>query len=159
MGWRDLSSQIHSHGRLGDKGFLRGHQFFQMINGNRLFLGEPQLEDAPTFPDFSDNPVGALSITHTAGVVALRVPVSAVPQHTILVSATKPGSAGALFPSRFVFIGLLPAAVDGWCDIAQLYLAKYHTLAAYDRVFIETTQQLNRWRDFPRRTTAVVPAP
>lgn len=156
-GWRALARQVPSHGRLADKGCLQGHQLFQKINGNRFFLGEAQLEDAPALPAFSDNPVGELSITNTAGVIALLLPVSAAPQHTILVSATKPGSAGALFPSRFVFIGLLPAPVDGLCDITQLYLAKYHTLAPYDRVFIQTTQQLNGWRDFPKRSTAVVP--
>jgi hypothetical protein len=159
VGWRVLASQTHSHGRLADPGFLAGHQLHQKINGNRRFLGEPWLDDAPDLPNFGESPVGDLAITNTAGLITLCLPVSAAPVHTLLVFATRPGSAGALYPSRFVFIGLLPVPQNGLCDITQLYLAKYRALAPHDRVFIQTTQQLNGWRGLPRQTTAVVPTP
>ncbi len=158
-GWKDLASRAPSHGRLADNSFLQGQQLYQKINGNRLFLGEPWLDEAPDLPDFSENPVGDLSITNTAGTITLCLPVGTAPEHPILVSANKPGSAGAQFPSRFVFIGLLPVPENDLCDITLMYLAKYRVLATHDRVFIQTTQQFNGWRGFRSQTTAVVPAP
>ncbi len=157
FGWMNLASQIHSYGRLGDKGYLLGHQLYQKLNANRAAVGDPWLDDEPARPDFSDDPVGDLLLTNTAGLIVLGLAVTAPPKHLILVSATAPVSAGRSRPRRFVFIGLLPAAVNGVCDITQMYAAKYGALAPHDRVFIQTIQYLNGWHDFPSRFTAVVP--
>ena len=157
LGWRSLASQIPSHGRLGDKGFLLGHQLYQMLNVNRAAVGEPWVDDAPAQALFSDNPVLDLSLTNTAGAIALGLWVSAPPKHLILVSATAPVSAGRSRPRRFVFIGLLGAPVNGLCDITQMYLAKYRALAPNQRVFIQTTQYLDGWHSYPTHFTAVVP--
>ena len=37
-----------------------------------------------------------------------------------------------MFPSRFVFIGLLPPPENGVCNITGMYLARYGALAAYE---------------------------
>ena len=76
--------------------------------------------------------------------------------HT-LVLATKPLSAGRSFPGRFVFLGLLPEPAGGICDITELYKALYGLPPANARVFIQTVQQINGWKDIPKQTTAVVP--
>ena len=157
MGWRDQASQIRSRGRLGDRGFLLGHQLHQKINANRAAVGEPWANDVPAQPLFSDDPISDLSLTNTAGAIALGLLVAAPPKHLILVSATAPVSAGRTRPRRFVFIGFLGAPVNGVCDITQMYVAKYGPLAPNDRVFIRTTQYLNGWHSHPSRFTAVVP--
>jgi hypothetical protein len=157
MGWRDLASQIRSHGRLGDTGFLLGHQLYQKINANRAAVGEPWVDEAPARPLISDDPVSDLSLTNTAGVIALGLVVTASPKHLILVSATAPVSAGRSRPRRFVFIGLLGHPDNGVCDLTQMYGAKYGTLAPNDRVFIQTVQYLDGWHSYPSQFTAVVP--
>ena len=65
--------------------------------------------------------VSDLSLTNTAGVIALGLVVTASPKHLILVSATAPVSAGRSRPRRFVFIGRLGNPDNGVCDLTQMY--------------------------------------
>jgi hypothetical protein len=73
------------------------------------------------------------------------------------VPATKPLSAGRSFPGRFIFLGLLPEPVGGISDITELYKALYGVPAVNMRVFIQTVQQVNGWKDTPKQANAVVP--
>jgi hypothetical protein len=43
-------------------------------------------------------------------------------------------------------------------DITSLYVAKFGEPPAGKRVFIQTVQQINGWRDQPKTTSARVPA-
>jgi hypothetical protein len=156
--WTAGGAQVGSHGRLGDSGTLTGCQFFVKINTNLANIGEPMVVEPPNFPAFEPNPVGDITITNIGGVVAIKLIVSAVPAHRILVLATAPCSPGASFPGRFAFLGFLPDPVAGISDITRFYVAKYGEPPANRRVFIHTVQQVNGWQDAPKRTTAVVPS-
>jgi hypothetical protein len=40
------------------------------------------------------------------------------------------------------------------CDITDLYLAKFSLLPVGKRIFIQTVQQIDGWRDLPKTTSA-----
>ena len=120
-------------------------------------IGEPQVVEPPSYPQFDINPVGDLTITNTRGVIALKLAVPAAPARQTLVLGTKPLSAGRSFPGRFTFLGLLPEPVGGLSDITEMYKAIYGVLPANMRIFIRTMQQINGWKDTPKQTNAVVP--
>jgi hypothetical protein len=155
--WTTFASQNKSRARLGQSGALTGLQLFVKINNNLASLGLPPVSDPPDYPKFGKNPVGALTITNTGDVLALKLAVPTAPIRHTLVWGTAPGSAGATFPGRFVFLGLLPEPVAGVSDITELYVARYGIPPVGTRVFIQTVQQINGWQDAPKRTTAVVP--
>jgi hypothetical protein len=155
--WIAAASEVASRSRLGKSGPLTGCQLFVKINTNLAFIGQEQVDEPPAHPRFSANPVGDLTITNTRGVVALKLSVPTAPTRYTLVWGTAPGSAGATFPGRFTFLGLLPDPVGGVSDITKLYAGKYGLPAVGTRVFIHTRQQVNGWQDAPKQTTAVVP--
>lgn len=155
--WRTSALNHYSRARLGKSGPLTGLQLFVKINNNLAFLGLPPVLDPPKFPEFGDNPIGDFTITNSGRLIALKLAVvSALPSY-LLVSATAPGSVGASFPGRFVFLGLLPEPVGGVSDITELYVARYGIPPVGTRVFIQTAQQVNGWQSLPLRVTAVVP--
>ena len=157
IAWATFALNHKSRARLGKSGPLTGLQLFVKINNNLAFLGLPPVLDPPTFPDFGDNPVGTLTITNSGGDIALKLAVPSAPTAYLLVAATAPGSAGASYPGRFVFLGLLPEPVAGVSDITELYVARYGIPPVGTRVFIQTVQQVNGWQSLPHRVTAVVP--
>lgn len=155
--WIAAAGEVSSRSRLGKSGPLTGCQLFVKINSNLAFAGQAQVDDPPSYPRFGANPVGNLTITHSRGGVALKLSVPTAPTGTVLVWGTAPGSAGASFPGRFTFLGLLPDPAGGVSDITKLYVAKYGVPPVTKRVFIQTRQQMNGWQDAPKQTTAVVP--
>jgi len=156
--WTAFAAEVASRGRLGKSGPLTGCQLFVKINTNLAFVGMEPVADPPDYPRFGANPVGNLTITNTRSVIALKLSVPTAPVRHTLVWGTAPGSAGASFPGRFTFLGLLPDPVAGVSDITELYVAKYGVPPVTKRVFIYTRQQINGWQDAPKRTTAVVPS-
>jgi hypothetical protein len=155
--WTAFASQKKSRARLGQSGRLTGLHLFVKINNNLANLGLPPVADPPEYPRFGRNPVGNLTITNTGGAIALKLAVSAAPARHTLVWGTAPGSAGATFPGRFVYLGLLPEPVAGVSDISELYVARYGVPPVGTRVFIHTRQQISGWQDTTKQTTAVVP--
>jgi hypothetical protein len=156
--WIARAAESQSRPRLGQSGRLTGCQLFVMINFNLALIGEDQVDLPPDYPQFGTNPVGALTITDVSGALALQLSVTAVPDCQILVWGTRPGSPGASFPGRFVFLGLLPEPVAGLSDITALYVARYGVLRLQTRIFIRTCLQINGWQSLPKQTPAVVPA-
>jgi hypothetical protein len=155
--WNAVGGQVQSHSQLGCSGPLKGYNLYMKINSNLADLGEPPVFDPPDCPQFSENLIGDLTFADIGGVLALKLSVPGTPVQHTLVLATKPGSAGASFPGRFVFLGLLPEPVGGFSDITELYRARYGNPPPGTRIFIRTQQQINGWKDLPKQTTAVVP--
>ena len=155
--WIAFAGQRQSSSQLGKSGSLAGYNLFVQINTNLADINEPQVVSPPDYPRFSENPVGDLTIPNTGGVIALELIVPAAPTRHTLVLATKPLSPGRTFPGRFIFLGLLPEPVGGISDITEMYKALFGLPPANTRVFIQTVQQVNGWKDTPKQTTAVVP--
>ena len=155
--WSSLASGTHSQPRLGQSGRLTGCQLFIKINCTLAAAGMEQVVEPPERATFAANPVGALTITNKAGVIALKLTVPSAPAHFVMVLGTAPCSAGISRPRRFTLLGGLPASADGMSDITDLYVAKYVVPPVGTRVFIRTRQTANGWEDLQRDTNAVVP--
>jgi len=157
--WIRAGRQLPSRPRLGQSGPLTGCAYFIKVNGNLASIGLPMVVTPPERPTFSRNPVGALDITNIAGEVALKLSVAGTPAHHIIVFGAAPCSAGVSYVDHFTVLGVLPAPEAGFSDITALYVAKYGVPRVESRIVIRTVQQINGWRDLPRQTTALVPAP
>ena len=156
--WTAQASNTSSQPRLGQSGRLSGCQLFIKINCTLAAAGMAQVVEPPGRPKFAANPVGALTITNDAGVIALKLAVPRALVHYVMVFGTAPCSAGISRPRRFTLLGALPAAAAGMSDITDLYVAKYGVPPVSSRVFIRTRQSANGWEDLQKDTTAVVPA-
>lgn len=156
--WTALASDTRSQPRLGQSGRLTGCQLFIKINCTLAAAGMEQVIEPPERPIFAVNPVGALTITNNAGVIALKLAVSSAPAHYVMVFGTSPCSAGIARPRRFALLGALPASAAGMSDITELYVAKYGVPPVGARVFIRTRQISKGWEDRQKDATAVVPA-
>jgi hypothetical protein len=95
-----------------------------------------------------------LNITRAGGAVSLELPLSAEPVRYIVVLGARPQSPGVSYVDHYSILGLLPDPEGGLCDITELYLAKFHLLPAGKRIFIQTVQQINGWRDLPKTVSA-----
>ena len=157
LAWNVAGKQVQSGRCLGQSGPLTGYNFYVGINSNLAYIGESPAFDPPDYPQFTENLIGDLAITNTDLVVALTLSVPAAPARHTLVLATKPCSPGVSVPGRFVCLGLLPEPVEGVSDITELYKALCGVPPSNTRVFIQTLQQVNGWKDAPKQTTAVVP--
>jgi hypothetical protein len=156
--WTAQASDTYSQPRLGQSGRLKGCQLFIKINCTLAAAGMEQVVAPPERPTFADNPVGALTITNKAGVIALKLAVARTPAHYVMVFGTSPCSAGIARPRRFTLLGALPTAAAGMSDVTELYVAKYGVPPVGARVFIGTRQTVKGWEDSQKDTTAVVPA-
>jgi hypothetical protein len=104
----------------------------------------------------------ALSINQDAGGIALELRVTQAPAGHILVFASRPYKAGRRYYDKFIYLGLLPPPAGGESDISELYVKKFGNPSPGSRVFVSLWQQVNGWRDHPRRIEAVfrpTPAP
>ena len=112
----------------------------------------------PALPPFSPNPAAELLATIEGGVFQLKLHVLSQPAEHTLVLGALPCSPGVRCVQHFPFLGFLPASVDGWCDIADLFVSRYGRPAAGRAIFIRTRQHINGWNDPPKQVRAVVRA-
>jgi hypothetical protein len=108
---------------------------------------------------FDRNPVGPLIITNDQSGLRLLLKLTAPITADIMVFAQAPCSAGRNKRRNVSYIGLLPPAVDGLCDITALYVARYGTPRPGEKLFIVTRQQKDGWEDFDQETSEIVPEP
>jgi hypothetical protein len=156
--WITTAGKTRSRPRLGQSGPLTGCQLFIKINWTLASLGLDLVTVPPRLPAFPRNPVGALSITNTRGVITLKLSVPSLPAQYIRVLGTAPCSRGVSVPRRFTILGPLPAPSAGVSDITDLYVEKYDAPPVGSRIFIRTLQIIDGWQDLPKQTTATVPA-
>ena len=168
-GWRALNSanrtawciaaaDSYTISRSGRRVALNGYNYYMRVNASRVHLGLSPLDLPPTVPTFSPNPVAELSVAITGGKVTLKLRVPSQPGQYTLVQGAAPVSTGVRCVQHFPFLGLLPAPVDGWSDITELYVAKYGMPVVGTAVFIRTCQHIDGWTDLPKVASAFVPA-
>jgi hypothetical protein len=158
--WRRRADEADRLARHGQYYRLRGQQLLNKINSVLVLCGHEPRTDPPLSPSFGPNPVGPLAITRDAESLALMLSVRGTPAEDIMVFASPPQKAGRAYCGDYRFIGLLPAPVKHFSDIARLYIRKYGVPAANTRVFIRTWQQVDGWecRGQMHLTDALVPA-
>jgi len=87
----------------------------------------------------------------------LEVLVAPRPKGDFLVFASAPCSPGWSRMRRPVYLGLLPAPVNGISDITPLYLARFRAPEPGEQVFIQTRQHRHGWEGPAATHSALVP--
>ncbi len=136
----------------------RGYNFFVNVNMRRAQLGLSQFDLPPAEPVFSPNPVAELVITNSGGKITLKLRVPSPPAQYTLVQGARPVRSGVRCVQKFPFLGLLPAPIDGWSDITDLYVARYGVPKPNQAIWIRTCQHIDGWTDAPKVVHARVRA-
>lgn len=156
--WCLVAAGIYVVNSAGRQVSLSGYHYFMRVNASRAHLDLSLYELPPAVPSFPANPVDELSITRAGGVLSIKVRVSSQPAQYTLVQASAPVSAGVRCVQAYRYVGLLPAADNGWSDITDLVVGRHGLPTAGKMLFIRTRQQINGWMDVPRVLSALVPA-
>jgi len=77
----------------------------------------------------------------------------------VLVFGARPQGPGVTYVDHYSFLGVLPDQGGEEADITDLYVARFGVPPVGKRIFIQTVQQINGWRDRPKTTSARVLAP
>ena len=167
--WQDLSPEqqtawdIMSADRavmafLGRDTPLPGFDLYVMVNNGRLAIGLSMYDLPQALPNFTPNPTRELVATITDGIFNLKLHELSQPvEHTVLLAAS-PRSPGVRCVQHFPFLGFLPAPVDGWCDLTELFVRRYGVPALGRAIFIRTRQHINGWTDLPKEVSARITA-
>ncbi len=156
IAWCIAAADGYTVSRAGRSVPLSGYHYFVQVNAARARLGLGWLDLPPSVPSFSPNPVAELAITYAGGTISLKLRVPSPPGQYTVVQGAAPVSAGVRCVVHFPFLGLLPAPVDGWSDISELYVARYGVPPVGSAVFIRTCQHVDGWTDLPKVTSAIV---
>jgi hypothetical protein len=158
--WRLRAAECDRLVRHGQYYRLSGQQFFNKLNSVLALCGHKPLTDPPAQPQFGPNPVDALAIIRDVESLTIELSVSGTPTEDIMVFASPPQSAGRAYCGDYRFLGLLPAPVKLFSDIARLYIRKYGVPPGNTRIFIRAWQQVDGWicRGQMKLCNALVPA-
>ena len=159
--WHTLSDrQFAAWAEAARKEGMLPYRFFCQINGTLAAYGQPLLLDPPKPERLRPNPVEELEIRNWRGVITLRLRVPLPPAEFTFVFGLRPCSRGISVPrSNGVLLGRLPLAVQGWCDITELYVRKFGRPRPGLRIFIWTRQVVNGRKDARKQAHADVPSP
>jgi hypothetical protein len=79
------------------------------------------------------------------------------PEQLILVRGARPRRSSAWRGQHFPFLGFLPPPKDGWCDITDLYVARYGVPKPNQAIWIRTCQHIDGFTDVPKTLRVRVP--
>jgi len=156
--WRIGATDSYTTGRMGCRVPLNGYNYFVRINASRAAKGLSLFDLPPTVPTFNPNPVAELAAANTGSNITLKLHVPSQPAQYTLVYGAAPVSTGVQCVQHFTFLGFLPAPVNGWSEITELYVARYGQPTVGKAVFIRTCQQVDGWTDLPKEASAIVPS-
>lgn len=156
--WDSMSADRVVMAFLGRNTPLPGYDLYVLVNNGRLAIGLSVYDLPPTLPNFTPNPTRELVATLSEGIFNLKLHVLSQPvEHTVLLAAS-PRSPGVRCVQHFPFLGFLPAPVDGWCDLTELFVRRYGVPALGRAIFIRTRQHINGWNDLPKQVSTRITA-
>jgi len=137
---------------------ISGFSYFMKLNTPRIHIGLSRLDYPPSGrPSFEANGVTEVVIVVIDGKASIKVHAPGpTAQHT-LVEVAAPVSAGVRFVQGYRYVGLLPAPVDGWSDIAELVVRRFGEPIPGKVLFIRFRQQIDGWMDAGKVISALVP--
>jgi hypothetical protein len=143
-------------GFLGRSTSLPGYNLYVATNVFRMAIGLSVYDLPQALPPFSQNPAVELLATIEGGIFKLMLHVLSEPVEHTLVLGARPCSPGRRCVQHFPFLGFLPAPVEGWCDITELFVKRYGVPATGRAIFIRIRQHINGWNDPPKQFRALV---
>ena len=156
--WMAAAKEAKSNSRLGQSGSLSGFLLFTKINCTLAHFGQAQVDAPPASPQFPELAPASLTITNTAGVIALRLACPTDPGENTIIRGSAPLSQGRENCRDFRILGLCPAAAQGSANITGIYTARYGVPPVGTKVFVQVNQFVDGWEDLPVTFSAIVPA-
>jgi hypothetical protein len=158
LAWIAAAEQEQSKPRLGQSGPLTGIQLFTKLNCSLLLVGEAVVSDVPAKPQFPTLPVTGLTITNTAGSIALELACSDDLELNTIVRASKPRSVGIYKEADLRYLGTAPVVSGGFSTITDLYTAEFGVPTVGKKIFVTVNQCIDGWQDIAHKFNATVPA-
>lgn len=155
--WIALAATLQSNPVLGQSGPLTGSQLFTKINCSRLVVGEATVADPPALPSFPTLPVTGLTITNTAGAIALKLACADDLETNTMLRMTRPQSGGTRRAITWNYLGTCPVVSGGYSTVTSLYTAEFGVPAVGTRIFAQVNQNVDGWQDNRVMFSAVVP--
>ena len=159
VAWDTVGRERRTRAVLGRSSALPGYLVSVSVNAHLAMLGLPMVPEPPPIPVFPANPVVRLLTTNTGGAVSLELELSRKPGQSVLVFGARPQGPGVTYVDHYALLGVLPDEEGEVVDITDLYVARFGVPPVGKRIFIQTLQQINGWRDRPKTTSARVLAP
>jgi hypothetical protein len=156
LAWDTVGSKRRTRAVLGRSSAVPGYLVSVSVNTHLATLGLPMVADPPPIPVFPANPVVRLMAITTGTAVSLKLQLSRKPGQSVLVFGVRPQGPGVTYVDHYTLLGVLPDEDDQVVDITELYVCKFGVPPAGKRIYIQTLQQINGWRDRPKTTSARV---
>jgi len=156
--WIAAAAQYQTRSSLGQSGPMTGLQLFVRINANLTLVGEPTVNAPPDVPVFDANVAQSLTITNTAGTIAIKLACAGSSDSFNLVRAAAPQNSGTRRAMSIRYLGELPEVTGGFADLTTLYTAKFGVPQVGDRIFVQSNQMEAGWQDLPVAFSTLVPA-
>jgi hypothetical protein len=149
--WITAAANIRSNPTLGQSGPLTGFQMFTKINCALLAIGNDPVQLPPAIPVIDPLPITGLEITNTAGAITLKLATTDTPPEGTMLWGCPPQSAGVHRPVSPRFLGPLGIPTANKVDITSAYTARFGTLAANLRIFVQVNANVDGFEG-PRLT-------
>jgi hypothetical protein len=156
VAWDAVGRNRRTRAVLGKSGSLPGYTVSVSVNAHLAMLGLPMVPEPPPIPTFPANPVVRLTATSTGGLITLRLQLSRRPGQYVLLFGARPQGPGVRYVDHYPLLGVLPDEDSDEVDITALFVARHGVPAVGKRIFLQTVQQINGWRDRPKTTSARV---
>jgi hypothetical protein len=158
--WCLAAALIYVVNRAGRQVHPSGYHYYMRINVSRGHLGLSRYLVPPTNgqPSFPVNGVDALVVEKVGATYRVKARVSGPTAELTLVQAAAPVSAGVSCVQQYRYVGLLPAAENGYSDITDLVIGRFGPLTPGKVLYIRTRQQIDGLMDVPRVVSAVIPS-
>ena len=153
LAWDTVGRKRRTHAVLGRSSSIPGYLVSVSVNAHLATLGLPMVPDPPPIPAFPANPVVRLLVPSTGGAVSLKLQLSRKPGQYVLVFGARPQGAGVSYVDHYTLLGVLPDEDGEVVDITDLYVARFGVPPVGKRIYIQTLQQINGWRDRPKTTS------
>jgi hypothetical protein len=144
-----------------------GQRYFVKINAPRLRDGREMLTTSPSSELVGPRGVlKQLVITNRRSRITLKLEVSLPPNARFTVWGSRPCNLGISAYYKCPRLGPLPVAVNGWCEITELYFQKHGDYIKANsvqvvgkRIVIRLRQELDAGPTIYEEVRAVVPPP
>src|ERR1035441_3148950 len=155
--WDEAAKKENRRRHLRKGRRLNGHNLFTEINSHQRFLGLPPYLYPTERPAFEMAALGPLMTGDSRDGATLLLGVPKVPAGHVLVFGARPCSPGRRYCDKLRYLGLLPAPKGGVSEITARFCERLGMPWPGSRVIIATQQQLNGWRDIPKRLDVIAP--
>ena len=112
----------------------------------------------PAKPLLAVLPIDGLSITNTAGVIAIKLHTTGSPPDSTMLRACPPQNSGSRRGVDYRFLGILDSPVNSYVTITAAYTSRFGVPPVGKRVFVSVNANLDGYEGIPQVFSARVPA-